>query len=87
MGVNHLVEAHAVIHRQQINFRYIKADLREQLFTTSKAYGINPEFMEFDVNSVDGPNSLKTKLSELPKGIQFFSIFCCCLNNTEVDRH
>ncbi|KAG8036480.1 hypothetical protein G9C98_003802 [Cotesia typhae] len=67
MGVNHLVEAHAVIHRQQINFRYIKADLREQLFTASKAYGINPEFIEFDVNSVDGPNSLKTKLSELPK--------------------
>ncbi|XP_057339275.1 separin [Microplitis mediator] len=65
-GINHLVQAHAVIHRQQINFRHIKSKIRDQVFASSTNYGINPEYVEFDVDCIDGPNSLKAKLSELP---------------------
>ncbi|XP_034944251.1 LOW QUALITY PROTEIN: separin [Chelonus insularis] len=65
-AINRLTEAHAVIHRRQVEFRYKKCELRQQFNLAAKDFGVNPDYMSFDVNSINGPNSLKSKLEELP---------------------
>ncbi|KAK0182022.1 hypothetical protein PV327_000194 [Microctonus hyperodae] len=66
-AINHLIESHAVIHRQQANFRFAKCEVRQQIGLPTRSFGILPQYMKLDLDSVDGPDSLKVKLSELPK--------------------
>lgn len=76
-AIHHLIESHAVILRQQILHRYKKTQLRESILDTPQTYGLKPTYVKFETESSD--NTLKSKLSEMPKGfIYTFCFFILC---------
>lgn len=54
-----------MLHRQQVNLRYKKTVIRDHCGYTQK-FGVNPEYLKFDVDCHSGPGSLSHKLSQLP---------------------
>ncbi|KAL6436522.1 hypothetical protein ACFW04_004774 [Cataglyphis niger] len=66
-AIHHLVESHAVILRQHILNRYQKSQMYESLRDKPQIYGLKPTYVKFETKFVDNNESLKSKLSELPK--------------------
>lgn len=67
-AVYHLIESHAVVLRQQVQHRYLKTEVREEVLNEPQTYGLNPAYLKFDVKSPENCALLKARLFELPKG-------------------
>ncbi|THK33172.1 separin isoform X1 [Diachasma alloeum] len=65
-AVNHLIESHAVLHRQQVNLRYKKTEIRDNCGYTYK-FGVNPSHLKFNIDCQEDSQSLESKLAELPR--------------------
>ncbi|XP_063977842.1 uncharacterized protein LOC135162857 isoform X2 [Diachasmimorpha longicaudata] len=64
-AINYLVESHAVLHRQQVNLRYKKTEIRDSCGYSHK-FGVNASHFKFNVYSHEDSQSLESKLAEVP---------------------
>lgn len=68
-AIHHLTESHAVILRQHIIHRFQKTRLYEILNKHPQTYGLKPTHVKFKTDFADTNKLLRSKLSELPKGV------------------